>query len=341
MGVASTARAELGALMARLTPVALEAAGREQFLRVFDQLLALAYREPQNLARRSQLCEDGTPVEMSVAIDNRGRVGTRAVCDVAGGLPDVHEARVPAQLRALAGALAPDFPGSGAMLDEMFARHLAERRPSSRFQVWYGAGVAPGKPLLIKLYFNAEWLDADGLRDALAPHLPPAIVERCLRLPAAAGSRYKCVAYDVGADGPGKIKLYLEPTAGAPADIRAMLDRCAEAGGERLDDLLTLCLGDLPRRWGQFALVLGLIVGRERPDVAFEPKIYVHLKSWGAPDFAAVRPVMARLLRRWGFEPRGFGLGPGPRGLEPTLLGIGRSGAREGMALYFKPVTPW
>jgi len=332
-------RAELGALMARLVPAAIEAARREHFLRIFDRLVALAYREPQNSARRSQLCDDGTPVEMSVAIDNRGGVGTRVVCDVAGGLPDVPEVLEPAQLRALAGMLAPDFPGSKAMLDNMFARHLAERRPSSRFLVFYGVGIAPGKPLLIKFYFNTEWLDADALRGALAPHLPPALLERCVRLPAALGARYKGVAYDVAANGFAKIKLYLEPTAGAPTDMRAMLDRCTEAGGERLDDLLMLCLGDLPRRSGQFALALGLVMGRERRDVAFEPKVYMHLKSWGAPSFSAVGPLMLRVLRHWGVDAPDFGVGAGPYGLEPTLLGIGRSGSREGMALYFKPVT--
>jgi hypothetical protein len=330
---------QLVALMTRLMPGSLEEPSRDEFIAIFRRLLGLAYHKSQNMARRSQLCHDGTPVEMSIAWDNQYRFETRAVCDVAGGLPDVDDRDVPAQLRAVTDTIVPNFRGRNELLDAIFERQLAKRSPASRFLMWHGVGASPGKPLLTKLYFNAEWLSGDALVDVLTPLLPSHAVDRCISLPGLVGSRHKCLAYDLSAEGLSKIKLYTEPAASTSTELFSLLDGFPAHEAARLQELLRLCIADLPESSGCFVLVLGMLPGQGRTDFAFEPKVYLHLKSWGVPGFAGVGPVIGKLMHRWGFEVPEVGFGAGPSHLEPTLLSIGASRAREGVALYFKPAA--
>ena len=79
-----------------------------------------------------------------------------------------------------------------------------------------------------------------------------------------------------------------------------------------------------------------LALGFATPSGAPEASAYFHLESWGLPDFAALTPVVQRLLGGWGTD-FGSEVPEGPRGCAPTLLSLSASGERERLAIYFKP----
>jgi len=329
------------AFMERLTAPVLDCEGRQELLAKFDLLSGLAFNSRQDGSRQSQLCYDGTPIEMSVTLDDAARVGVRFVADVAGGLPPIEQEERPQQFRRLADLVVPAFPGSEELLDRTFALHLAGRLPASRFLVWFGSGAARGKKTLGKVYFNTEWLSPSALRHTLEPHMPPEALEIAPSLPAVTSSYYKCVAYDFDSDGLRNIKLYLQPRQEDPASLFDLFEAFPEARDGRLRSLFEIFFGKGSASTGcPCALVLGVKLGPGGSLAGFEPKVYVNLFNWGYRTFAEVGPLLHRLLDHWGYS-ADFLNERGPQGFEPTLAGIAVSASREGVALYFKPIPPY
>lgn len=321
--------------MQNWTAMTLDSETRSEFMGIFDRLTKIVYADHQTQSRQSQLCHDGTPLELSIAINSSAQIGQRFVCDIAGGIDDDPALALEDQLRDAAEHAVPQFAGRTAQLDRLFERHLAGRLRESRFLVWYGAGAARGKSVLGKLYFNTEWLDQNQVGSILASLVPPSMIDTIALLPDRAKSYYKCFAYDFDRSGLRNIKFYLQPGELSLDELFALFEAFPEAGQGRLRDFFATCFDtDGLERKCPFAMVLGLKQGGE--GFVFEPKIYAHLPSLGHETMTSMAPLMQRVFTRWGFPAIDFT----PRGsadFEPTLAGLAVSGVQEGIALYFKP----
>ena len=327
------AASKLVAFMGELTEPLLADRERYEFLVLFSLLSGLAFAKPKGADRRAALCSDGTPLEISLSLDDQGRHALRFVCDVAAGMPgEVESQRI--WLRDLADKIAPQFEGSRETLDRLFEMHLRGAPDSSRFRVWFGAGAAPGSPRVGMLYFNAEWLSAADVVDILAPHVRPQDAPTLLDWPRACGADYKGVAYDLDSGGLRKVKLYLRPEVVGVRKLEAMLRHFPGDAGQRLRRLFEEAFSAANRaRSGSFLIALGLPARSS----TLEASVYFHLESWGVRDFAGLTPILRRSLGGWGFDLENT-LSAGPRGCAPTLLSFSVSGERERLAVYFKPV---
>jgi hypothetical protein len=329
----SQVASKLVAFMGELTAPLLPERERYELLVMFSLLSGLAFARPQATHRRAALCSDGTPLEISLALDDQGGHSVRFVCDVAAGMPDT-ATNQRQQFRDLAEKVVPQFDGSHDTLDRLFEMHLSGARDSSRFRVWFGAGSAPGSPRIGMLYFNAEWLSTVNVIDILAPHLRLSDTGILSAWPAACGEDYKGIAYDFDATGLRKVKLYLRPNGVGASILQGLLKHFPGNAGHRLRRLFEEGFGVANRaRRGGFVLALGLPV---QPSTV-EATVYFHLESWGVRNFVAVTPILRRLLGGWGFD-LDSSLSAGPRGCAPTLLSLSVSDQRQRLALYFKPL---
>lgn len=319
--------------MAEWTTPLLAEAERNELLAIFSLLTSLAFA-PTGVNRRAALCSDGTPLEISLALDDRGRHAIRFVCDVASGLTP--QLGVNQSFRELADAVVPRFKGRVEALDSLFDRHLSGAYASSRFHVWYGAGFAPGIPRMGKLYFNTEWLSAAEIYSVLASHIGFQEVRVLDRLPVIASSQHAGVGYDFDASGLRKAKLYVRTPIFDPEDVLGITQRFCGARLDCFRRLLDQSIGSLGvgSRTGTSILSIGFL----SPSTKHEVKIYLHLDSWGLPDFQSVAPTLKRLLEGWGFDATALERSPGPRGCAPTLLALGVDDDREMLSLYFKPL---
>src|SRR5579871_2019710 len=127
------AASKLVAFMGELTEPLLADRERYEFLVLFSLLSGLAFVEQKRADRRAALCSDGTPLEMSLSLDDQGRHALRFVCDVAAGMPRERESQR-IWLRDLADKLTPQFEGSRDTLDRLFEMHLRGAPESSRFR---------------------------------------------------------------------------------------------------------------------------------------------------------------------------------------------------------------
>ncbi len=282
-------------------------------------------------SRRSNLCADGTPLEMSLALDNSGRWAIRFVCDVAAGSTADESIGFH---RALADRVIPDSGSRAEELDWLFGKHLSGALESSRFRVWYGMGFAPQHMDVGKLYFNTEWLSAVQVHEIAARFLSPEMLDGLASIPLLKRESYVGVGYDFDRAGLRKLKTYvrlagldvaaLESSVdchcrGRQGRFRQLLERVAEACGRPYEDSFVASAGYVPR-WGKR-----------------EFKVYLSLAAWGIRDFAATAPLLQAILAGWGFQAGTLDTSPGPAGCVPTLLAIGVDDDRELASIYFKP----
>ena len=336
VGDMTHASSRLIAFMGELTAL-LPERERYETLVLFSLLSGMAFAEGRPVDRRAGLCSDGTPLELSLAINDQGRHAIRFVFDVAGGVPDGTSGV--RQLRDLADKVVPRFDEATDTLDRLFDRHLEKARATTRFKVWFGAGAAPGQPRIGKLYFNTEWLSVSDVLDILAPHIRPGDAAAITAWPAACGTDYAAIGYDFDIAGMRKTQLYMRPDGVGAAKLLELLGHFPGHAGDELWRLFERGFGSFDRaRAGSFVLSLGLPPRHAAGDVDIEAKVYFHLPSWGMPDFVAVAPVLSRLLGGWGVDLDSDNLSAGPRGCAPTLLALGISRHSQRLALYFKPL---
>lgn len=328
---ADTAARMIG-FLGELSEPLLPAAERADLLILFSLLSSLALNESANPRQRAALCSDGTPVEFSLALDDRGRHALRFVCD-AGAPPAAWDGGEGEWFRNLADKVAPRFHGRAEILDRLFAAHLADAPETMPFKVWFGAGASPDSPLTGLVYFNSEWLATPDLIAILAPQVGNDAAAMYLHWAKSIGAGYAGVAYDFDPSGLRKVKLYLRLGAARVRNLEATLEHFPGGAGSRLSGLFDKALGAFPREQrGGTMLALGF----STPSGAVDASVYFHLESWGVPDFEALTPVVRRLLDGWGL---GFesSLAQGPHGCAPTLLSLSTSGDSDRLAIYFRP----
>jgi hypothetical protein len=321
--------AQLTTFMAELTEGLLPARERYEALVRFSLLTGLAFARLDD-PRRAALCSDGTPLEWSLSIDNRGRHALRYVCDVAAGMPD--DAKAQGEwFRSLAEKVTPRFPGSSTLLDRLFKMHLHGAPDSARFKVWFGAGLSAETPRTGMLYFNTEWLRRTQVIEILAPHFPSENTGALAAWADAARADYDGIAYDFDPAGVRKVKVYLRPGS---AGLETCFKLLPGAAGPTLSRLIKDAFGANRRsRRGGFMVALGL----PAHSTEVEASVYLHLESWGVHDFAGLTPILRRMLGNWDID-LGPGLSRGPRGCVPTLLSFSTAGDRPRLAVYFKPL---
>ena len=325
--------ARLIGFMGDLSEPLLPVAERADLLVLFSLLSSLALGEARNTRRRAALCSDGTPLELSLSVDDRGRHALRFVCDV-GAPPSAWDGSENQWYRELADKVAPRFDGREDLLDRLFSAHLADAPPAMPFKVWFGGGASPGAPRTGLVYFNSEWFRTPDLIAVLAPHVGADAAAMYRDWAKRIGVGFAGVAYDFDAAGLRKTKLYLRLNAVGVRNLETMLGHFPGDAGARLSALFEKSFGAVPRlRRGGVMLALGL----SSPSASIDASVYFHLESWGVPDFAGLAPVVQRLLNGWGGSFDGS-LAQGPQGCGATLLSLSASGQRERLAIYFKPV---
>jgi len=306
---------------------------QQRILESFAFLVDRAFTDPiPQGRRRSNLCADGTPLEMSLALDDRGRWAIRFVCDVAAA--DASDGDSIGFHRYLADRVIPDYGSRAAELDWLFARHLSGALESSRFRVWYGMGFAPGQMELGKLYFNTEWLSSIQVQDIMARLLSPEVLDGLVSIPLLETEPYAGVGYDFDHVGLRKLKVYVRPAefnvgalvrsvgchcSGRESSFRQILDRVADARGSPYKGNFVASAGQVPR-----------LAKREF-------KVYLPLAAWGIRDFASTAPLLQAILAGWGFRTGALDTATGPARCVPTLLAIGVDDDRELASIYFKP----
>lgn len=324
--------ARLIGFMGELSQPLLPAAERADLLVPFSLLCSLAMNERENARRHAALCSDGTPVEFSLTLGDRGRHALRFVCDV-GAPPPAWDGGEEEWFRELADQVAPRFDGRAETLDRLFAAHLAGSPSEMPFKVWFGGGASPDVPRTGLIYFNSEWLTTPDIVAILAPLIGADAAAMYHEWARSIGLGYAGIAYDFDTAGLRKTKLYMRLDAARVRDLESTLEHFPGEAGARLPGLFEKAFGATPRgRRGGAMLALGFSAASALPDAS----AYFHLESWGVPDFAGLTPIVQRLLDGWG---SGFdsGLGQGPRGCASTLLSLSDSGERERLAIYFKP----
>jgi hypothetical protein len=302
---------------------------------IFQALVGRTFPQSDGSRPRSNLCSDGTPIELSLALDNFGRFAVRFVCDAV--YEDLEDAQLRRALRDCGSlTVSPQWP-CWPILDSLYERHLEDSPRSSRFKMWHGAGFAPGAPRMAKLYFNTEWRSREEILEILAGFLA---ADDLGELSDSAflwsGSRAG-VGYDFDASGTRKVKAYVRlPEFRLDAILREAEKHCSTQYAS-FSELSKLVAGWRPFPGASNCVVSLGFLPRHR---FHEFKVYIPVQVWGVHDFPALGPVMEKVLQRWNLG-SGFALtSPGPAGFAPTLLSFGVDDSREMMSLYFKPELP-
>ena len=305
-----------------------------EMLKSFNLLTSMAFGTGgQKKLLRSNLCSDGTPLELSLALDDFGRFAVRFVCDVNYGIvpyPSLNES-----FRAFADSVVPSHNGRSEMLDHLFKAHLAAAKEEARFRVWYGAGFSPERPSIGKLYFNTEWLTLSEILNVASDLVTPGDIKTLANLSILTTWPVVGVAYDFDSEGLKKVKLYVRPHQ------------------LRLDSLLDVVRSVCPERIGAFCQILTSVCGppegpimRGNPVLsvgilprsnAKEIKLYLQLADLELSSFQALAPLIQRTASGWGYSINFPDAAVGPQGCSPTVFALGVDDEREMLSMYFKP----
>jgi len=310
---------------------------QQDMLRIFQFLAGQCLgHEHAGQPWQSALGVDGSPVELSVAVDHGAPISVRYIVDAQ------HRPARLADVRSTIGRnsvmVVPNYQERSELLDTILQRHLAGRPEFTVPFVGHGLRATPGKGSSGRIYFKVQDLSREEVRRTLSRCMHPndlkALRSSCLSHLQATG-----VAYDFDASNLARIKIYFWTQGSAP---EVGLTAAREFLGESCDSLAEL-LEFISYRRHPLWVIPSILIGLGfRPQGGFlDVKLCLPLARWGWRSFRQIMPVVTQILRKWGIDVNGTPPAPSsqpPWRFQPSFLSCDRSLRGDSLSVYFVPV---
>jgi DMATS type aromatic prenyltransferase len=252
----------------------------------------------------SDVSDDATPVEFSVAFDDDGTHHVRVLGENVAANPDAVANQHAAQrlLDTLADRFGLDLGRFDAVRDLFLPA-----RPQGNFSLWYSLIFTPGSPPLFKVYFNPEVRGRDQ-----APRLVAEALER-LGLEGAYGvaseyalrrgdrDRLTFLALDLDSSARARVKVYISHHAAGAGDAQRA---AAAVSGINLDQIRQFCdlAGGGTRNFTGRPLVSSYAFSGNDTTFPSNYSLYLPIRDY-VPDDAAARHRTLSLLEQRGLDP--------------------------------------
>jgi DMATS type aromatic prenyltransferase len=252
----------------------------------------------------SNVSDDLTPVEFSIAMDDDGSPALRMMVEpIADGSGVYANNRV--ALRALT-ALADRFDISLEQFEKVWGLFMPSE-PCGRFGLWFSVIFRPGAPPDFKVYFNPA---ARG--EEHAPELVSEALAR-LGLDTAYGlvgdrmvtrpelDRLSFFALDLHSRSEARVKIYASHYDAGVGIVERALHGVPGVSLDRAREFYSIISGGLDRRWTGLPLVSSYSFVTANPSVPSNYSSYLPVRDLVPDDEVALVRALA-LMDRWGLD---------------------------------------